>query len=82
MTTWISFADDPIDGTSAVPDLLERDRYAEHLAALLDRVRRQTGGNSATLSLIGPWGGGKSSVLNLVKTHLDRSEWSVAEFNP
>lgn len=78
------FGDDPTDGTG-VPDLLDRLGYAGQVIALLDRVREQS--VSSVLALIGPWGSGKSSVLQMTLRLLAEggtSEvgWHVAEFNP
>jgi hypothetical protein len=75
------FADDPVDGSIEAPDGLGRRAYAEHLVTLLERVRRQS--ESSVLALIGSWGGGKSSVLEMTMRSLrQKSSWSVAEFNP
>jgi hypothetical protein len=53
----------------------------QYLATLVERIGRQT--NPSVLALIGDWGGGKSSVLNLTMAMVsDRDEWQVAEFNP
>jgi hypothetical protein len=82
------FADDPIDGTEAAPDRLGRAAYANHIGALLDRVRDQS--ESSVLALIGAWGSGKSSVLDMVTLRVQgtRSDgeagntWKVAHLNP
>ncbi|WP_165368350.1 KAP family P-loop NTPase fold protein [Phytoactinopolyspora endophytica] len=85
------FADDPIDGSPEAPDRLGRDDYAGHVARLLDRVRGQS--ESSVMALIGAWGSGKSSVLDMVARKLQQSDqatpqgehdshWLVATFNP
>ena len=77
------FNDDPVDGSQASPDLLGRKKYARHAAALLRRVREQS--DSGVLALIGPWGSGKSSVLQMTMEALKEDApdpWSVAELNP
>jgi hypothetical protein len=74
------FADDPIDGSPNAPDRLDRENYARTLSQLLDRVRLQS--ESSVLALIGPWGGGKSSVLKIVTDAVVEADWRVAEFNP
>jgi hypothetical protein len=78
------FSDDPVDGTEDAPDMLGRRAYAEHVVALLERVRGQS--NSSVLAMIAPWGAGKSSVLamtiSLLKARADADGWLVAEYNP
>ncbi len=79
------FNDDPVDGSPSAPDLLGHQRYAHHAVGLLQEVRRQS--ESGVLALIGPWGSGKSSVLQMVLRNLqqgpaDGVSWSVAELNP
>lgn len=78
------YSDDPVDGTQARQDRLGRDQYAQHVAAIVDRVRDNS--RSSVMSLVGPWGSGKSSVLELAKTHLTAPgrtpNWIVTEFTP
>ncbi|BAJ25868.1 MULTISPECIES: P-loop NTPase fold protein [Kitasatospora] len=79
------FNDDPVDGSPDAPDLLGHQRYAHHAVGLLQEVRGQS--ESGVLALIGPWGSGKSSVLQMVLRNLrqgpaDGVSWSVAELNP
>lgn len=81
------FDDSPADGGPQAPDLLGRTRYAEHALQLLKRVREQS--DSGILAMIGPWGAGKSTVLNMITQRLRQPEaeddavrWSVAELNP
>jgi hypothetical protein len=75
------FADDPVDGTDAAPDRLGRMTYAKNVAALLDRISQQS--ESSVIALIAPWGGGKSSVLEMtIKRVREMTRWRVAEFNP
>lgn len=78
------FSDDPRDGTDLRPDRLGRSGFAHYLAGLLDLVQAQS--ESSVLALIGDWGSGKSSVLELLRRELaDRTDgrpWLLAEFNP
>ncbi len=76
------FRDDPIDGTTDAPDLLSREQYAEQLVELLGAVRRQS--SSSVLALIGSWGSGKSSVLNMAikAARFNANNWLIAEYNP
>ena len=84
MNTERLFSDDPVDGTEDAPDVLGRRAYAEHVVALLERVRGQS--ESSVLATIAPWGAGKSSVLamtiSLLKARGDANGWLVAEYNP
>jgi hypothetical protein len=72
-------SDDARDGTPGRPDGLDRETFVEHLSALLDNVRSQS--ESAVLALIGDWGSGKSSVLEMLRRSLG-DPWLVATFNP
>ncbi|MFF9667154.1 P-loop NTPase fold protein, partial [Streptomyces althioticus] len=79
------FNDDPVDGGPDSPDLLGHQQYADHAVGLLEQVRNQS--ESGVLALIGPWGSGKSSVLQMVLRGLAVGSnagrvWSVAELNP
>ncbi|OJT24993.1 hypothetical protein BO221_11440 [Archangium sp. Cb G35] len=76
----LSLADDPI--AKADDDELERAAFAEQIVNVLELVRAQP--SSTVLALIGPWGSGKSSVLELVAERLAplEDEWTVAHFNP
>ncbi|MFE5689754.1 P-loop NTPase fold protein [Streptomyces sp. NPDC056512] len=66
------FNDEPVDGSPNAPDLLGRQQYAKHASTLLHRVREQS--ESGVLALIGPWGSGKSSVLQMVMQQLRQAE--------
>ncbi|ACU72778.1 KAP P-loop domain protein [Catenulispora acidiphila DSM 44928] len=78
------YRDSTVDGSPTAPDLLDRARYAEHLVKLLDRVA--DGDDSSVLALIGPWGSGKSSVLEMATAHLrsggGEETWLIGECNP
>lgn len=78
------YRDNPVDGSSEAPDQLDRARYAEHLVKLLNRVAG--GYDSSVLALIGPWGSGKSSVLEMAAARLRTGgadeTWLIGEFNP
>jgi predicted KAP-like P-loop ATPase len=81
--TWLS--DDPIGGDAREADLLDRHSFAASSVALLQRVRNQS--PSSVIALIGPWGAGKSSVLNMIRSEIagmDASDddWIVVDFNP
>ncbi|MFJ2193901.1 P-loop NTPase fold protein [Kitasatospora sp. NPDC087861] len=77
------FNDDTVDGSPSRPDLLGRGTYSQHCVELLRRVRAQS--DSSVLALIGPWGSGKSSVLEMtidLLTATGTDPWLVAEVNP
>ncbi|MCW8100572.1 KAP family P-loop NTPase fold protein [Streptomyces tauricus] len=88
MTSRHLLSDDPVNASS---DELDRDRFSAHMIRVINRVRAQS--ESSVIALIGPWGSGKSSILEMVKDSLDDlgdnevggedpSEWRVADFNP
>jgi len=71
-------ADDP-----AVVDALERGPFAAVLAARIaeirnsDRTDESEGDRAFMVHLHGPWGSGKSSILNLLRQELERPKESV-----
>lgn len=76
----------------ASADQLGRDAFARALAWRLDRIWNEhhaaKGDSSFVLHLHGPWGSGKTSLLNLLRRHLQpenaakqASRWIVVEFN-
>ena len=76
----------------ASADQLGRDAFARALAWRLDRIWNEhhaaKGDSSFVLHLHGPWGSGKTSLLNLLRRHLQpgkstrqASRWIVIEFN-
>ena len=71
--------DDPVSERES--DLLSRGTYADQVAELVSHVWRQT--PSGVLALVGPWGSGKTSLLNFVRTRLNECRrFQVVEFNP
>src|SRR5437868_3154512 len=73
------FTDDPI--LSVEEDQLQRGQFADRVAEVCRRVHEQ--GESSVISLISPWGSGKSSVLNLIKGSLAKEgDWIIGEYNP
>ncbi|NQX29536.1 AAA family ATPase [Microbacteriaceae bacterium VKM Ac-2854] len=84
---WLN--DDPVDGSASAPDQLGRAAFADAATNVLGRLAER--GNSSVVALIGPWGSGKTSVLEMVKAHLRAdddgrpqitAEWITVEFNP
>ncbi len=75
--------DSPITGSKDNPDKLNRSAFADHIAEVL---LLRPGSGPLVVSLEGPWGYGKTSVINLVEKHytaLDASKRPiVVNFNP
>lgn len=75
----VAFTDDPI--RAAEDDILRRGTFAEAIQRILRGLRAP--GSSAVVGLQGPWGSGKSSVLNLLELKLEQeSDWTTTRFNP
>lgn len=74
-------ADDPIDGETTA-DELERQSLVAHMTRVLASLHES--GGSSVCSLVGSWGSGKSSVINLLEKDLPKNEqsWAVVHFNP
>ena len=75
----LPFGDDPIG--AAEEDLLGRERLAEVLAAEVAGLDARRG---AVVAITGPWGSGKTSLMNLAAARLreDSGVLGVVEFNP
>lgn len=82
--TWLG--DDPILDTEDSPDRLGRADYADSAAQLLNTL--SISGKSSVVALIGAWGSGKSSMLNMIRSRLSsqkseqQAAWIVVDFNP
>ncbi|MDP6527361.1 MAG: P-loop NTPase fold protein, partial [Candidatus Pacebacteria bacterium] len=61
-------SDLPIKGDQDSPDRLNREKFSIRLAETLILSPESS---SVVMSIEGKWGHGKSSVLNLVKKHLE-----------
>lgn len=77
--------DDPIVGDDVQADQLGRRDFARSAAQVLDDLRHS--GVSSVVGLVGPWGGGKTSVLNMIKSTLEAEnasdgDWLISTFNP
>ncbi len=74
--------DDP-----AVEDLLNRRPFAAAVVEAMNEVRTFGGGDGFAVHLHGPWGSGKTSILNfmadyLTSEHQDKADrWIVVKFN-
>jgi predicted KAP-like P-loop ATPase len=71
-------SDEPI--TRRAEDRLNRASLAE---AIADQVIHSPPGQGFVIALDGPWGSGKTSVLNMIEESvMERSETVVLRFNP
>lgn len=62
-------------------DRMSRARFVTAFVDVLDRL--VVGGNpSSVVALVGPWGSGKTSLVNFVIEALPESRWRVRRFNP
>jgi len=71
------FADNPI--STASEDLLQRSKFVERIVREIDMIDASQG---YVMAVMGQWGSGKTSVLNLVKERLSNSGTIVVEYNP
>lgn len=70
---WLS--DSPAD-----QDLLRRRPLAQALAVRLQRFQAEDPGTSFLVHLDGPWGTGKSTLLNLLRSELEQ-DWLAVDFD-
>lgn len=71
--------DDPVANEEA--DLFNRGPFADRVVQVLSNVAAQT--PSAVFGLLGPWGSGKTSALEMVRRRLENTgQWSVVQLNP
>ena len=71
------FADNPI--STASEDLLQRSKFVERIVREIDMIDASQG---YVMAVMGQWGSGKTSVLNLVKERLSNSGTILVEYNP
>ena len=60
-------------------DFLGRKEVAEHFVKTILNLKRSEG---VVTSVLGPWGSGKTSFINMVVAQLEKQEYEVLEFNP
>jgi predicted KAP-like P-loop ATPase len=78
--------DDPILDNEDSPDLLGRSDFADSAAAVIDRLRQNE--SSSVIAMIGAWGSGKSSMLNMLRRRISQPPtspekgWIIVDFNP
>lgn len=71
------FADNPI--STASEDLLQRSKFVERIVREIYMIDASQG---YVMAVMGQWGSGKTSVLNLVKERLSNSGTILVEYNP
>ena len=72
------FTDEPI--TKPEEDIFGREVFVNNLA---NDIHNWSGKGSLVLALYGPWGTGKSSVLNLLKQHIEsKNAGEIIAFDP
>ncbi|NOS01444.1 KAP family P-loop NTPase fold protein [Mycobacteroides abscessus] len=71
------WTDDALDSDS--DDDLDRKRFADMVAARINACK--SGQNSAVFGLVGPWGSGKTTLINFIRARLE-DDWEVAVFSP
>src|SRR4051794_36818059 len=64
---------------TASEDALQRARLATGFA---EQITRLDAGDGLVVGVLGPWGSGKTSFLNLACEELDRRGLTVVNFNP
>ncbi len=70
-------ADNPI--TRPEEDALGRTKFAQSFA---DQILTLDATEGVVVGVLGPWGSGKTSFVNLARTRLDQRNTAVLEFNP
>lgn len=79
VTAYVPFSDSDI--ASAAEDRLARAPFAARVAELIRSI--PDGADSTVIGVVGPWGGGKTSILNLIREDLGKSNTvGVAQFTP
>ena len=62
-------------------DVLSNDNFSKNLAINIQNYF-ENNDQCLTVGLMGDWGSGKTSILNLTKIHLKETDIEVMEFNP
>lgn len=74
----VLYGDDPLSGTD---NSVDRGGLVARLVRSLKLMGART--DSAVIALVGPWGSGKSTVMNSVEQSLAKEgDWQTARYNP
>lgn len=76
--TSATWPDEP--ASSIAEDRFGRGTFAKMITTRIDGA--PVGLPSTVFGLVGPWGGGKTSLLNMVRDELKGADWSVVDFSP
>lgn len=72
--------DNPVNSDG---DCLNRKNFAENLSVNIQNYfDREDVANCLTIGLMGEWGSGKTSILNMVENYLENSKIKIIKFNP
>ena len=74
-------SENPIETINDDEKGLNRNDYAKNLAINIKNYLKNNS-DCITIGLMGDWGCGKTSLLNLTKLHLNESDIKIMEFNP
>ncbi|WP_176132721.1 KAP family P-loop NTPase fold protein [Salegentibacter holothuriorum] len=75
-----SFCEDiSIQGNNSEPDLLN---YTKLAINLKEKISYQSFINSFTVGVVGPWGNGKSSFINLLENEIKKTDSITLHFRP
>lgn len=73
-----NYADEPLQ--TMADDKLDHARLATYVTKALQALSSRQA--SSVVALVGPWGSGKTSLLNTVQQELRDDGWATAEYNP
>lgn len=71
------YAEKPI--ISKNEDLLGREKVANNLAREIKYYKNK---DSLTIGIVGKWGSGKTSFINMVLENFEEDEYIIIKFNP
>lgn len=74
----VLYGDDPLQGTAGAKD---REELVARIIRSLNLMHTRT--ESSVVALVGPWGSGKTTVLNAVEARIERDKgWHIGRYNP
>ena len=63
-------------------DKLNRANFAKSLASNIENYFKKSINNCLTIGLMGEWGSGKTTILNMTEQYLNNSKIKIIKFNP